>query len=92
MRQIKYTPLAIQDLDSSYDYISAENPYAAKTIIAKIELTISKLVEHPFLGHKGRVENTYEFVVLDTPFIIVYMVDDLYLKIVSILHSSRKFP
>ncbi len=92
MLNIKYTKLAIQDLNDSYDYIFNNNPYAARSVIAKIELTISKIAEHPGIGLKGRVAGTFEFPVLDTPFIIVYMYDHENLKIISILHTSRRYP
>ena len=92
MLKIKYTKLAIQDLNGSYDYIFKDNPIAARSVIEKIELTISKLAEFPHMGHIGRVKETYEFVALDTPFIVVYMFDETALKIVSILHMSRRYP
>ena len=92
MLTVKYTKLALQDLNDSYDYIYKDNPYATRSIIEKIELTISKIAEYPTIGHKRRVAETFEFVVLDTPFIIVYMFDRKSLKIVSILHSSRQYP
>ena len=41
MLTVKYTKLAIQDLNDSYDYIYKDNPYAARSVIEKIELTIS---------------------------------------------------
>lgn len=92
MLSIKYTKLAIQDLSDSYDYIYSRNPYAARSIIEKIEMAISKIAEHPNLGHNGRVRETYELVIPDTPFIVVYMIDSLCIKIVSILHTSRRYP
>lgn len=61
-------------------------------IIEKIELTISKIAEYPTIGHKGRVAETFAFVVLNTPFIIVYIFNRENLKIVSILDSLRRYP
>ena len=92
MLSIKYTKLAIQDLNRSYEYICAENPLAAHSVIEKIEITLSHLQEQPYIGHLGRVPNTYEFPVLGTPFIIIYMINDNDLIVVSVLHSSRKYP
>ena len=92
MLNIKYTKLALQDLNDSYEYIFKDNPIAARSVIAKIELTISKLAEFPHIGHTSRVDGTFEFVAIDTPFIVVYMFDETMLKIVSILHTSRRYP
>ena len=92
MLKIKYTPIAIQDLNAGYDYIYSENHIAAKQVIEKIEQTISYLKEQPFMGHKGRVEETYEVFVPNTPFVIIYQVNSEFLIIVSVLHTSRKYP
>lgn len=92
MLNIKYTKLAIQDLNDSYDYIFKDNPRAAHTVIEKIELTVSKLAEFPHMGHQGRVKGTFELAALDTPFMIIYMFDETTLKIVSILHMARRYP
>ena len=92
MLDIKYTKLALQDLNDSYEYTFKDNQIAARSVIAKRELTISKLAEFTHIGHTGRVDETFEFVVIDTPFIVVYMYDETTLKIVSILHTSRRYP
>ena len=92
MLAIKYTKLSIQDLNNGYTYILTENPQTARFVIDRIEQTISKLAEFPHIGHNGRVQNTCEFVVLGTPFIIIYRYDSETLKIISILHSSRRYP
>ena len=91
MLTVKYTKLAIQDLNNAYEYICTENPLAAQSVITKIETTLLHIQTHPYIGHIGRVKNTYEFLILGTPFIVVYMVDDKYLIVVSILHTARKY-
>lgn len=92
MLTVKYTKLAIQDLNNAYEYICAENPLVVQSFITKIETTLSHIQTQPYIGHIGRVKNTYEFLVLGTPFIIVYMIYDEYLVVVSILHTARKYP
>ena len=92
MLKIKYTPVAIQDLNAGYDYIYHENQPVARQIIERIEQTITYLKDQPFMGHKGRVKETYEAFVPNTPFIIVYQVSSEFLIIVSVLHTSRKYP
>ena len=92
MLKVKYTPIAIQDLNAGYDYIYSENPVAARQVIERIEQTVIHLKSQPFMGHAGRVEETYEVYVPNTPFIIVYQVSSELLVIVSILHTARKYP
>ena len=92
MLTIKYTKLAIGDLNNAYEYICAENPIAAGFVIEKIETALSHLRQQPYLGHIGRVKNTYEFLVFGTPFIIVYIPDNKDLIVVSIVHTARRYP
>ena len=92
MLKVKYTRIAIQDLNAGYDYIYHEKRLAAKQVIERIEQTINYLKEQPFMGRKGRVEETYEVVAPNTSFIIVYQVSSEWLFIVSILHTARKYP
>lgn len=92
MLKLKYTKTAIKDLNDGYDYIYHENPVAARTVINRIELTVKKLQSQPFMGHKGRVEDTYEFFIMGTPFVIVYSFDSEKLVILTIMHTSRKYP
>ncbi len=92
MLTVKYTKLAIKDLTVSYEYICAENPISARFVIEKIETALTYLQMQPYLGHVGRVKNTYEFIVLGTPFIVVYMLKEDSLIVVSILHTAKKYP
>jgi len=43
MLKVKYTPIAIQDLNAGYDYIYGENPMAARQVIERIEQTVIHL-------------------------------------------------
>ncbi len=90
--QIRYTKQAVEDLNHAYEYIAADNPHSARVIIERIENAIETILVHTGIGRSGRVGNTREFVVLGTPFIIVYRVDGKALQILSVLHSSRRYP
>ena len=90
--KIKYTRLVLQDLKAGYDYISHENPMGARQVMGRLEEILEHLKGQPFIGHKGRVEGTYEVFVSGTPFIIVYQVKSELLVIVSVLHTARKYP
>lgn len=92
MLDIKFTKLAVEDLNNGYDYIYSENRSAAKEVIARIRSTLELLAAQPFIGHPGRVEGTYEFYVLNTPFIVVYILEKDDLIVVSFLHTSRQYP
>lgn len=44
------------------------------------------------MGRKGRLEETRELVIVDTPYIVVYRVKDDKVEILRVLHSAQKFP
>jgi plasmid stabilization system protein ParE len=92
MLRIKYTKLAAEDLKNGYEHIFSENPAAARDVIVRIMQTLDMLATEPRIGHAGRVEGTYEFLVLNTPYIIVYMVEGKDIIVVSFLHTSRQYP
>ena len=45
--RVAWTPLAIEDLNSAYEYIAAENPSAAAAIIERIRSAVNALRAHP---------------------------------------------
>jgi len=88
----KYTKLAIQDIQQAFDYIAKDNPQSAKMVIERIEKGIDTLCAHPSLGRPGRVDRTREYVIVHTPFIVVYRPYKLALWVLSVLHTSKKYP
>ncbi|MBP9718930.1 MAG: type II toxin-antitoxin system RelE/ParE family toxin [Candidatus Levybacteria bacterium] len=82
---------AQQDLESLTDYIVEDNPRTALEIFTIIKHTIEKLAIFPFAGREGRVENTRELVIPQLPYIVVYQtVKEI--RILAVLHTSRKWP
>ena len=52
MYQIRYTPLAYEDLDGIDNYIAEtlSNPSAADRLMGKMEKSINQLKDFPYLG------------------------------------------
>jgi addiction module RelE/StbE family toxin len=90
--RVRFTKLADADLNQAYDYIVRDNPSNARSVIERIEKAIITLCEYPSLGKSGRMDGTREFMVLNTPFIVVYRVEKHILQILSVLHTSKKYP
>ena len=88
----KYTKQAIQDVRQAYAYIAEDSPQSATTIIERIERGIETLCSHPLLGRPGRQKETREFVIVRTPFIVIYRPYKSALWILSVLHTSKKYP
>jgi addiction module RelE/StbE family toxin len=90
--RVRFTKLANSDLNQAYDYIAQDNPSSARIVIERIEKAIDTLYQYPVIGKNGRVKGTREFVVPNTPFILVYRIEKDMLQILSVLHVSRKYP
>ncbi len=51
MAQIIWTEPALQELDEIADYISLDNPNAAKSLVRNVFKRVVKLSEHPKSGN-----------------------------------------
>lgn len=83
---------ALEDRKQLYEFLYEFNPIAAdKTddlLVAKIKL----LIEHPNMGvvkpnQKGRM-----LIIPDVSLLVLYHLDQSYIKILRILHMKQKFP
>lgn len=90
--KVAWTRLAIEDLNSAYEYIAAKNPSAACSVVGRIEAAVKALGAHANLGRAGRVEETRELLVPDTPFIIAYHVGKKRVEILAVVHAARRWP
>ena len=89
--QIRFTPNTYADIDAVYEYIASNNPTTAQNTLNQIESMIDYLLIHPKLGRQGRVENTRELLVANTPYIIVYELSSAFITILAIIHSRRRW-
>ncbi|MBZ5515114.1 MAG: type II toxin-antitoxin system RelE/ParE family toxin [Acidobacteriia bacterium] len=90
--KIRWTRLAVEDLDSAYDYLAETNPTAARTVIARISSALKALKAHPMIGREGRVEGTRELVIPATPFIVAYRIARARIEILAVIHGARRWP
>ena len=92
MMEVVWFKKAIWDLKSVRDYISQDNPKAAQKVVQSIKDKVSVLSEQPGIGRLGRVPNTKELIVGQSPFILPYRVRDNKIEILRVLHTSRQWP
>ena len=88
---IRWLIAAERDLVDLSEYIVEDNPRTALQIFNKIRLSVEKLRTHPYLGREGRVKRTRELVIPNLPFIVVYSIANE-IRILAVLHTSRKWP
>jgi toxin ParE1/3/4 len=90
--RIRWTEPAATALGRIQDYIARENPRAAFAVVQRIRIAVSQLEAHPKIGRTGRVRGTYELVVHGLPYIVPYRIKKNEVHILSVYHTSRKWP
>lgn len=90
--EVVWSEPALEDLIQLREFIRAENPSAAARVSQRILEVVEAISRHPSMGRAGRIPNTREMVVTQTPFLIAYSVLDDQLVILRVLHGARKWP
>ena len=90
--RVRWTEPAARALESIQDYIAQDNPQAAFEVAQRIRLATGRLEEHPKIGRPGRVLGTYELVIHGIPYIVPYRIRKKEVQILSVYHTSRKWP
>lgn len=90
--KIRWTKPAIHAFESIQDYIAQDNRRAAYEVAQKIKETVQRLSEYPQLGRPGRVRGTFELIIPGLPYIIPYRVKKREVHILTVFHTSRKWP
>lgn len=90
--EIIWRRIAREDLEEAQLYIAQFDPEAAARVRDAIIVAVERLAEFPEAGRPGRVEDTREWIVSQTPYIVAYTVFDDTLIVLSILHGARDWP
>ncbi len=94
--EIKYTPVAVDDMDEIFSFISVDDVLAAAMMLERLDRQISMLAEFPDLGavlsdeDYPLVQRGYRFVVVQ-PYLVFYRVVDQVVVIHRILHGRRDY-
>ena len=89
--QINWSTEANEDLNEITDFIAADSPVAAVNLSEHLFETAEKIGQMPYMGRKGRIAGTREFVAHPN-YILVYQVKLDEIRILRVLHGSRKYP
>ena len=73
-------------------YIGERNPRAAIAIGDIVQASTRRLADLPYSARSGRVPETQELVIPDTPFILVYCIEKGEVTIVRFLHEKLSWP
>ena len=90
--QIIWLKTALKNLDEIAEYITLENPQAARQVVDAIETQVNLLATQPALGRPGRVLGTRELVISNTHYLVPYRIKNNTVEILRVFHTSRKPP
>ena len=88
MRRVVWSAAARVDYRAAAVAIAEDSPQAARQVQKRIREAVALLAQTP-IGHPGRVQGTYEKLVLRTPYIIAYALSDDTLTILRVIHERR---
>ncbi len=99
--KIQWEKDALLDLEEIRFYIDADKPSVAQKVVKQIIQSVGNLRAQPLMGRPGRVPNTRELVMSNSPYIVAlmsnspyivaYMVDHGVIFILRVLHTSRQW-
>ncbi len=90
--KIRWLRNALLNLDEEAAYIAAEDPAAARLVVARILEAVALLASQPAIGRPGRVLGTRELIVPKTHYLIPYRLRTDQVEILRVFHTSRKLP
>jgi len=88
---VRFTLEALTHIAGIHSFIESRSPVAATRITARIFTEAERIEEFPQIGHVGAVAGTYEWIVADLPYIIVYEIDfeKTPVVIVGVFHGAQ---
>ncbi|UAN63393.1 type II toxin-antitoxin system RelE/ParE family toxin [Serratia sp. JSRIV006] len=91
MLTVKWTDEARNELYALIRFIAEQNPFAAESLMQRIEDSVLPATEHPYLFRPGRIPGTRE-IVAHPNYIVVYQVKDDFLEVLDVLHARQQYP
>jgi len=89
---IRFTRQADGDLAAIHAYIAEDSRAAADRILARMLQSIRYLKDFPQIGRVGVLPDTRELSILGLPYRAVYRIEGDTVLILTVLHTSRRFP
>ena len=92
--QVRWLVHALKNLDDEAEFISRDNPAAARAVVRRIRDAVDNLKDNPALGRPGRIQGTRELLVAGTPYIVPYRVRPRLnrVEVLRVFHASRRLP
>jgi toxin ParE1/3/4 len=94
MMRVRFSELALADLEEIAAYIGRQNPAAARRVINRIEQLCAKLGAMPGIGRISELPPARKFVVPPWRYKIIYEIDETAQQVVilRVYHGARDLP
>lgn len=89
---IFWLPKAHDQRNRQLEFFLRHNPPLGIKIGDAVEETVAQLAVNPDLSRVGRIAGARELAVPDTPFVLVYRIEQDAVVILRLLHKRRRFP
>ena len=88
--QLRWTETAVADLEAIWEFIAADSPSNADSVVQEIYRSLGILDQFPLAARRGRVEGTRELII--APYVVIYEVEVEVVRIVRVIHGARQWP
>ena len=92
--QVRWLAKALKNLDDEAEFMSRDDPAAARAVVRRTDDAVDNLKANPALGRPGRIQGTRELLVPGTPYIVPYRVRPRLnrVEVLRVFHASRRLP
>jgi addiction module RelE/StbE family toxin len=88
--RVRFTATAFAELIEIRDYISKDNPVAAKAVVLRIEQVIARIAQFPHIAREIDESSVRVFPVGSFPYLVFYTVDQGGVIVRNVRHGKRK--
>jgi toxin ParE1/3/4 len=89
--RVRWTRPALTDLIEAQNYIARDNPAAAQAVAQRLWDAARQIADNPNIGRPGHNPGTREWVVMRTPYLIVYRLRNETIEILRLWHGRRNW-
>lgn len=90
--KVRVTATALIEIENIFAYLSAKNPLAAKSVVARVGEKIAKLAEFPLIAQISDEPGVRRMPVGRYPFMILYTVENDEVVVLHVRHGARRSP
>lgn len=87
--KLRWTRRALVDFEQAHDHIAQDNPEVARQIAQRLLDATETLIEYPRIGRVGEDEDSREWRVDKTPYLLVYAINGDVIELWRVWHPSR---